>query len=58
MFLGPSVLTTDGSQHRRQRKQLNPVFSAAHLRNMTHLFYDIAHRVRLLHPTLLQLCQV
>nr|BED42991.1 cytochrome P450 monooxygenase [Trametes versicolor] len=46
LFLGPSVLTTDGGQHRRQRKQLNPVFSAAHLRNMTHLFYDIAHRVR------------
>ena len=25
---------------------LNPVFSAAHLRNMTHIFYNIAHRVQ------------
>ncbi|KAI0628876.1 cytochrome P450 [Trametes polyzona] len=46
VLLGPSVLTTDGWQHRRQRKQLNPIFSAAHLRDMTHLFYDIAHRLR------------
>ncbi|KAH9857430.1 cytochrome P450 [Lenzites betulinus] len=46
LFLGPSVLTTNGSQHRKQRKQLNPVFSAAHLRNMTDLFYEIAHGVR------------
>ncbi|KAI0761495.1 cytochrome P450 [Trametes elegans] len=46
LFIGPSVFTTDGSQHRRQRKQLNPVFSLAHLRNMSHLFYSIAHRVR------------
>ncbi|KAI0823800.1 cytochrome P450 [Trametes gibbosa] len=46
LLLGPSVLTTNGTQHRRQRKQLNPVFSAAHLRNMTNLFYEIAHSVR------------
>ncbi|KAI0695585.1 cytochrome P450 [Cerioporus squamosus] len=45
-LLGPSVLTTEGSQHRRQRKILNPVFSAAHLRRMTHIFYDIAHKLR------------
>ncbi|KAI0648533.1 cytochrome P450 [Trametes meyenii] len=45
MLIGPSVLTTGGGQHRKQRKQLNPVFSAAHLRNMSYLFYDISHRV-------------
>ncbi|KAI0760541.1 cytochrome P450 [Fomes fomentarius] len=46
MLLGPGLLTTEGKQHRRQRKMLNPVFSDAHLRNMTHIFYDIAHRLR------------
>ncbi|TFK82599.1 cytochrome P450 [Polyporus arcularius HHB13444] len=45
-LLGPGVLTTEGSQHRRQRKILNPVFSAAHLRNMTHIFYDVTHKLR------------
>ncbi len=46
VFLGPGVLTTVGAQHRRQRKLLNPVFSVAHLRNMTHIFYNVAHKVR------------
>ncbi|RPD55311.1 cytochrome P450 [Lentinus tigrinus ALCF2SS1-7] len=45
-LLGPGLLTTEGSQHRRQRKILNPVFSVAHLRNMTNIFYDIAHKLR------------
>ncbi|RDX47337.1 cytochrome P450 [Lentinus brumalis] len=45
-LLGPGLLTTEGPQHRRQRKILNPVFSVAHLRNMTHIFYDIAHKLR------------
>ena len=49
LFLGPGLLTTEGAQHRRQRKMLNPVFSAAHLRHMTHIFYDIAHKVRTCH---------
>lgn len=31
--------------HRRQRKMLNPVFSGAHMRDMTPIFYDIAHKV-------------
>ena len=44
-MLGPGVLTTVGSQHKQQRKLLNPVFSSAHLRNMTHIFYKVAHRV-------------
>ena len=45
MLLGPGVLTTEGDQHKRQRKLLNPVFSVAHLRDMTHIFYKVAHRV-------------
>lgn len=47
LLLGPGVLTTVGSQHRRQRKLLNPVFSVTHLRNMTHIFYNVAHKVRI-----------
>ncbi|KAL7282853.1 hypothetical protein ACG7TL_002266 [Trametes sanguinea] len=47
MLLGPGLLTTDGAQNRKQRKLLNPVFSVAHLRNMTHIFYSIAHKRKL-----------
>ncbi|RPD55331.1 cytochrome P450 [Lentinus tigrinus ALCF2SS1-7] len=46
VLLGPGVLSTRTGQHRRQRKLLNPVFSVAHLRNMTHIFYSIAHKVK------------
>ncbi|KAI0738094.1 cytochrome P450 [Daedaleopsis nitida] len=46
LLLGPGLLTTGGTQHRKQRKMLNPVFSTAHLRHMTHMFYDIAHKMR------------
>ncbi|KAI0363415.1 cytochrome P450 [Pilatotrama ljubarskyi] len=46
LLMGPSVLTTNGAQHRKQRRQLNPVFSLANLRNMTGIFYHIAHRLR------------
>lgn len=45
MLLGPGLLTTEGAQNRKQRKLMNPVFSVAHLRNMTHIFYGIAHKV-------------
>ncbi|TBU29266.1 cytochrome P450 [Dichomitus squalens] len=45
MLLGPGLLTSEGSQHRRQRKLLNPVFSAAHLRHMTDMFYEISHKL-------------
>ncbi|KAH9941830.1 cytochrome P450 [Epithele typhae] len=45
LLLGPGVLSTRAGQHKRQRKLLNPVFSVAHLRDMTHIFYNVAHRV-------------
>ncbi|KAH9941102.1 cytochrome P450 [Epithele typhae] len=45
LLLGPGLLSTGAEQHKRQRKLLNPVFSAAHLREMTHIFYDVAHRM-------------
>ncbi|KAI0713831.1 cytochrome P450 [Earliella scabrosa] len=46
LLLGPGVLSTRGAQHRRQRKLLNPVFSVAQLRNMTHIFYGVAHKLQ------------
>ncbi|KAH9890430.1 cytochrome P450 [Cubamyces lactineus] len=46
MLLGPGLLTTEGAQNRKQRKLLNPVFSVAHLRNMTHIFYNISYKLR------------
>ena len=46
LLLGPGIANVTGGQHRRQRKLLNPVFSVAHLRDMTNIFYKVAHRVR------------
>ena len=46
LILGPGLLATYGSTHKKQRKMLNPVFSGAHMRNVTPLFYDVAGRVR------------
>ncbi|KAH9910993.1 cytochrome P450 [Epithele typhae] len=52
VLLGPGVLSVrNGDVHRRQRKLLNPVFSAAHLRDMTHIFYGVSHR---LHTALME----
>ncbi|KAH9917869.1 cytochrome P450 [Epithele typhae] len=47
VFLGPGVLSIDnGERHRRQKKLLNPVFSAAHVRDMTGIFYGVSHKLR------------
>ncbi|PIL34325.1 cytochrome P450 [Ganoderma sinense ZZ0214-1] len=46
LFIGPGLLGTDGATHKKQRKMLNPVFSGAHMRNLTPLFYDVAGRLR------------
>lgn len=45
LLFGPSLLGTYGATHKKQRKMLNPVFSGAHMRNVTPLFYDVADRV-------------
>ena len=45
ILLGPGLLTTDGLQHRRQRKMLNPVFALGYMRNMAPLFYNIKSKV-------------
>lgn len=36
-----------GSQHKKQRKMLNPAFSVANLRKLTPIFYELTHEVRL-----------
>ncbi|TCD65651.1 cytochrome P450-dit2 [Steccherinum ochraceum] len=46
MTFGPGLLSAYGEQHRKQRKMLNPVFSIAHMRDMTPIFYEIAHKLR------------
>nr|VWP01640.1 Alcohol oxidase [Ganoderma boninense] len=46
LFIGPGLLGTDGAMHKKQRKMLNPVFSGAHMRNLTPLFNDVAGRLR------------
>ncbi|KAM5545851.1 hypothetical protein V8D89_000889 [Ganoderma adspersum] len=46
VLLGPGLLSTTGLQHKRQRKLLNPVFSAAHLRDMVQIFYNVAHKAQ------------
>ncbi|RDX41898.1 cytochrome P450 [Lentinus brumalis] len=46
LLLGPGLLTTEGPQHRKQRKMLTPVFSAAYLRNVTTPFYETSYKLR------------
>ncbi|KAI0668337.1 cytochrome P450 [Trametes maxima] len=45
VYVGPGLLATLGNQHRKQRKMLNPLFSAKNLRDMTPLFHDVIHRL-------------
>ncbi|KAM5541911.1 hypothetical protein V8D89_004221 [Ganoderma adspersum] len=47
VILGPGLLATAGTVHRKQRRMLQPVFSVTHLRNMTPTFYDITRKLRL-----------
>ncbi|KAJ2929646.1 hypothetical protein H1R20_g7436, partial [Candolleomyces eurysporus] len=47
LMFGKGLLATlVGEHHRKQRKLLNPVFSTAHLREMTPIFYEVAHKLR------------
>lgn len=40
-----------GDHHKKQRKLLNPVFSINHMRNLTPIFYEITHEVRVYRRT-------
>ncbi|KAH9921182.1 cytochrome P450 [Epithele typhae] len=46
LMLGPGLLSVKGTQHKRQRKMLNPVFSTKHLRDMMPLFFSVVHKTR------------
>ncbi|KAM5544787.1 hypothetical protein V8D89_001685 [Ganoderma adspersum] len=46
LFIGPSLLTTTGAEHKRQRKLMLPVFSNSHLRDMSHIFYNVSRKMR------------
>ncbi|KAI0061900.1 cytochrome P450 [Artomyces pyxidatus] len=43
---GTCFCSTTGSEHRRQRKQIIPVFSTSNLRALLPLLYDITHQLR------------
>ncbi|KXN81939.1 Cytochrome P450 3A6 [Leucoagaricus sp. SymC.cos] len=45
LMFGDGLLATLGEQHRKQRKMLNPVFSIAHMREMTPIFYEVTSRL-------------
>ncbi|KIK57094.1 hypothetical protein GYMLUDRAFT_46720 [Collybiopsis luxurians FD-317 M1] len=45
ILFGEGLLGTLGHRHRKQRKMLNPVFSAAHMRDMVPTFFEIAHKL-------------
>ena len=50
LLLGPGILATNGPQHRRQRKLLVSAFSQAHIRDMLHTVYNVAHQVGICMP--------
>ncbi|KAJ3903852.1 cytochrome P450 [Lentinula edodes] len=45
LIFGEGLLGTLGHQHRKQRKMLNPVFSAAHMREMIPVFFEVTHKL-------------
>ncbi|PIL34527.1 cytochrome P450 [Ganoderma sinense ZZ0214-1] len=46
VLLGPGLASTGGTQHKKQRKLLNPVFSLSHLRDLSRIFYDVANKAQ------------
>ncbi|TDL16042.1 cytochrome P450 [Rickenella mellea] len=46
LMFGYGLLSTCGARHKRQRKMLNPAFSAKHLRSLTPLFHNITKELR------------
>ncbi|KAJ7363957.1 cytochrome P450 [Mycena albidolilacea] len=43
---GEGIFSALGEQHKKQRKNLTPVFSAAHLRQMVPIFFGVGKRLR------------
>ncbi|OBZ67710.1 hypothetical protein A0H81_12280 [Grifola frondosa] len=46
VLFGPGILASTGERHRKQRKMLNPVFSAKHMRDMVPIFHEVSRKVR------------
>ncbi|KAL1743130.1 cytochrome P450 [Schizophyllum fasciatum] len=51
VVFGDGLLSSSGEKHRRQRKLMNPVFSATHIRSMIPIFQEV------LGALLFQLCE-
>ncbi|KAK7685185.1 hypothetical protein QCA50_011548 [Cerrena zonata] len=45
LTVGRGLTGVRGEQHRKQRKMLNPVFSPQHLRSITPIFFNVAHKM-------------
>lgn len=45
LFLSSGLLTSEGEQHKRQRRILTPAFSPANLKSITPIFWDKASEV-------------
>nr|BED42986.1 cytochrome P450 monooxygenase [Trametes versicolor] len=45
MMLGPGLLSVTGDTHKKQRKMINPVFSAKHLRTVVPIFYRVTDKL-------------
>ncbi|KAI0791135.1 cytochrome P450 [Abortiporus biennis] len=46
LLLGKGLLSTSGIHHRQQRKMLNPLFSIAHMRAVTDIFFQVSYKLR------------
>ncbi|KAK7043923.1 hypothetical protein VNI00_008089 [Paramarasmius palmivorus] len=46
LLFGEGLISTEGSVHRRQRRQLMPVFTAEHMREMVPIFYRVSYKLR------------
>jgi len=46
LLFGDGLFAAEGEEHRKQRKMLNPVFSAKHLREIVPIFLDVAYELR------------
>ncbi|KAF9043392.1 cytochrome P450 [Panaeolus papilionaceus] len=46
LYFGSGLFAVSGDAHKRQRRLLNPPFSAAHMRDMMPMFHDIGHRLQ------------
>ncbi|KAJ3966774.1 cytochrome P450 [Lentinula raphanica] len=45
LVFGEGLSGSSGHRHRKQRKMLNPVFSAAHMREMIPTFFQVSHQL-------------